>query len=443
MKSIRRVTPKRFCKSFKAERNGPVQQALPHSMNVAHKLEAGLAGVRLSVLQELSRLAGRLRIDLYLVGGTVRDVLAGHAPSDIDVMAARTPERIVEALLEQGDSGVRKTSEFGTWSMNVRRVELDISTARRETYKHPGALPTVFQGTIYDDLARRDFSINAMAISLVGDSWGALLDPHGGARDMERGSLRVLHERSFEDDATRILRAIRYGCRLDFQLEARTAKLLETALPCLSAISPDRARREIERIFREPLAAMMIEMAGRLGVLAAIHPALRADSSTLQAIEAEAGNDARKAGLFLGSIVQGSTRADVEPVVKRLNLNADWAKIVRDVAEIRGGGLLAEFEDPSIRGSRVYGLLRDFHPNAVESCAMAIRSPETVKWLRRFLDELRHARPLLNGDDLMDLGVREGPAVGLMLAKLLDARLDGLVQSAEDERAMARRELES
>ena len=408
-------------------------------MNVSDRLEQGLTGVRLSVLRELSRLAALHRIDLYLVGGTVRDILAGDAPFDVDVMASCDPAPLVESILGQLDATVRKASAFGTWSLSVRGVELDLSTARRETYERPGALPTVFPGTVTADLARRDFSINAMAISLAGDSWGELLDPHGGALDLERRLIRVLHEHSFEDDATRILRAIRYASRLNFQLESRTRVLLERGLPYLSTISADRVRHELERIFRELRAGAIIEMAGRLGILAAIHPALRADPATLRAIESDPQNHARRAELLLGSMVQSVSASGVESVVERLNLNANWARIVRDVATVLAR--LPKLEDENVTRSRVYRLLQNFHSDAIESCAMGASDPTVAAWLRLYLDELRHVRPLLDGDDLMALGVAEGPAVGLLLTELLDSRLDGHVKSVEDEEEMVRQAL--
>ena len=406
-------------------------------MNVSDRLQQRLTGVPLSVLRGLSLLAAQHGVDLYLVGGSVRDVLANAPLTDVDIMASGNAERLVESIREQGDVKIRKASAFGTWSLIVQGVKVDLSTARRETYAHPGALPTVFPGTVKDDLARRDFSINAMAISLSDDSWGDLLDPHGGAHDLESGLIRVLHDKSFEDDATRILRAIRYACRLDFRLEPRTETLLEQGLPYLSTISPDRVRHEIERIFREPRAGAMIEMAGSLGVLAAIHPALRAEPVTLRAIESAPQNHARRAGLLLGSMVQSVPVADVGSVVKRLNMNADWVRIVRDVAA--AWERAAELGDEGATRSLVYRLLHGLHPNAVESCAIAANDPSVAAWLRLYLDELRHVRPMLNGSDLMTLGVLEGPAVGLLLGELLDARLDGLVESVEDEKAMVRR----
>ena len=409
-------------------------------MNVSDRLEQRLTGGRLYVLRELSRLAACHGIDLYLVGGSVRDILANAPLTDIDIMASGNAERLVESIRGQRDATVRKASAFGTWSLTVRGVEVDLATARREIYKRPGALPSVFPGTVEDDLARRDFSINAMAISLDGESWGDLLDPHGGARDLEHGLIRVLHEQSFEDDATRILRAIRYACRRDFRLESRSGALLERSLPYLSTISPDRVRHEIERIFREKRAGAMIEMARRLGVLAAIHPGLRAEPVTLRAIESDPQNHARRAELLLGSMVQSVADCDADAVIERLNLNADWTRLVRDVATVRTR--LPELEDEKVTRSRVFGLLHGLHPNAVESCAMSVSDPTVAGWLRVYLDELRYVRPLLNGDDLMALGVPEGPAVGLMLTELLDARLDGLVATVEDEEGVVRRALQ-
>ena len=408
-------------------------------MNVSDRLEQRLTGVRFSVLRELSQLAVGLGVDPYLVGGSVRDLLANAPLTDVDIMASGNAERLVESIREQGDGKIRKASAFGTWSLTVQGVEVDLAMARRETYERPGALPTVFPGTVEDDLARRDFSINAMAISLGGDSWGDLLDPSGGARDLERGLIRVLHDRSFEDDATRILRAVRYACRLDFRLESRTGTLLERSLPCLGAISPDRVRHEIERIFREQRADAMIEMAERLGVLAAIHPALRAEPVTLQAIEADPQNHARRAELLLGSMVQSVADCDVEAVVQRLNLNADWARLVRDMATVRTR--LPELEDDNVARSRVYRLLHGLHLHAVESCAIAANDPTVAKWLRLYLDELRHVRPLLDGNALKAHGVQEGPAVGQMLTELLETRLDGHVVSVEDELGLVRRGL--
>ena len=176
----------------------------------------------------------------------------------------------------------------------------------------------------------------------------------------------------------------------------------------------------------------MIEMVGRLGVLTAIHPQLRADHAALQEIETHQDDHARRAELLFASMVQSVANCDTEPIIERLNLNSDWAQIVRDVARVRER--LPELKEDEVTRSRVYRMLHGHDLRAVESCALAAGHPKVAKWLRLYLDELRHVRPLLDGDDLMALGVQEGPEVGLLLRKLLDAKLDGHVKSVEDEK---------
>lgn len=410
-------------------------------MNVSDRLGIRLSDARLSVLADISNLASRQGIDAYLVGGSVRDILANGPVRDIDVMASRGARWLVESILAAGGAEMRKSSAFGTWTLVVRDVQFDLSAARRETYERPGALPSVEPGTVQDDLARRDFSVNAMAISLAGDSWGDLLDPHGGVHDLERGVIRVLHDRSFEDDATRILRAVRYSCRACLSLEPRTAMLLEEGLQYMETVSGDRIRHEIERIFLEPRAAAMLETAEDWGVLRAIHPALRLASTALRAVGGSTGTDeGRRGALLLASLVHFVRPCDVESVIRRLNMGSEWGRIVRDTVVVRER--LRDLADGSGARSRARRLLDGLHPVAVESLAASLDDPAIAVRLREYVDELRHVRPLLGGGDLIAMGAPEGPLVGQLLGKLLDARLDGVIETIEDERALARRGIE-
>ena len=410
-------------------------------MNVSDRLGIRLSDARLSVLGDISSLASSHGIDAYLVGGSVRDILANGPVRDIDVMVSRGGRRLVESILAAGGAEMKKSSAFGTWTLVVGDVQFDLSAARRETYERPGALPSVEPGTVWDDLARRDFSVNAMAISLTGDSWGDLLDPHGGFHDLERGVIRVLHDRSFEDDATRILRAVRYSCRACLSLEPRTAMLLEGGLQYLEAVSGDRIRSEIERIFLEPLAAAMLETAEDWGVLRAIHPALRLDLAALRAVGGSTDVDeARRRALLLASMAHFVRPRDVESVILRLNMGSEWGRIVRDTAAVRER--LLDLVDGSGARSRARRLLDGLHSVAVESLAASSDDPAVAVRLREYVNELRHVRPLLGGGDLIAMGAPEGPLIGQLLRKLLDARLDGLIETIEDERALARRCIE-
>ena len=162
---------------------------------------------------------------------------------------------MAHALAQALGGEAEPPTPFGTAKLRIGGVSLDLVMARRETYAEPGALPAVAPGSLSDDLARRDFSINAMAVSLSAESWGHLVDPFDGAGDLKRRLVKVLHPGSFRDDATRLFRAARYAGRLGFDLEPETERLAREGAAYVDTISGDRVRHELERIFEEPRAA--------------------------------------------------------------------------------------------------------------------------------------------------------------------------------------------
>ena len=238
--------------------------------NVAPIFELRLTPGQLCQVRLAADVAARLDVHLFLVGGTVRDVLAGNQPADLDLsVVSGTAEFPLELAQELGGQVVAR-SQFGTSKLTIQGEVLDLATARKESYSHPGALPDVAPGSIQDDLARRDFTINSMAISLSPEDWGQLLDPFHGLQDLQHSLIRVLHSGSFTDDATRILRALRYSVRLRFRLEPETEALLRRDLPYMDTIGGDRVRNELIRVFREEGAVSTLKTAQEIGVLAAI-----------------------------------------------------------------------------------------------------------------------------------------------------------------------------
>ena len=187
----------------------------------------------------------------YLVGGVVRDLLLHRRNLDVDVMIDGDAVRLARRLAAEIGARVVSHPRFNTASILSEPWRVDMATLRSETYERPGALPTVGPGTLETDLFRRDFSINAMAVELTPGRYGRLIDLYGGQRDLEQKLVRVLHERSFIDDATRIWRAVRYEQRLGFQLEANTEAWLRRDIPMLDTVSGDRIRHELERVFQE------------------------------------------------------------------------------------------------------------------------------------------------------------------------------------------------
>lgn len=403
-------------------------------------LEEKLLPEQLRWLRAVSSVSEGHGVQAFLVGGTVRDMLLGHSAVDLDISAADATSEFASALAQELGGEVVAHSQFRTFKLRVGDTTIDIAMARRESYAHPGALPTVEPGTIEEDLARRDFSINSMAVSLQGSSWGQLLDPFGGHGDLERGQVRVLHPMSFQDDATRILRALRYAQRLDFRIEPETEVLLRRDLSYLDTISGDRVRHELERIFQEERAAAMLDVAQRLGVLRAVYTTLELDTLILGRLrEVQSLRDSYKPLIYLALLAYSVPSSQYPGFIARLNMGTEWARVVRDVGAIKDEFEALRLND--LKPSQLYGLLKPFDEAAIRGCALATDSPVITQRLELFLGELRHVRTALNGDDLLAMGVPQGPQVGMLLRSLLAGRLDGLLRTRADEERHVRERL--
>ena len=371
-------------------------------------------------------------VRLFLVGGVVRDMLMGRRTSDLDLSLLEGTPRSTSDLAGQLGGEVVAHSRFGTSRVKVGDIFVDLAMARQESYAHPGALPAVTPGSIDQDLARRDFTVNAMAISLVPGSWGDLIDPFDGRGDIQRGLVKVLHPRSFEDDATRILRAIRYQQRLQLHFEGETGRLIGQSLSFLDTISGDRIRHELQRILREDRAASMLASAQELAVLPAIYPPLNLDGfalGQLQQVQVEptVENDL----LFLAALACSIPTEKLPGFADRLNMDARWARVVKDVGSIQDAR--ATLMTPDLKRSRLHEALRRLDLTAVKGCALVAEEARVVEHLRLYDRELQFEKPTLDGDDLIELGVPKGPMVGKLLNGLLLARLDGLAATREDE----------
>ena len=404
------------------------------------------------ILKACADVAAGRGLDLYLVGGAVRDVVLGRVPLDPDIdMAGPGVDRgfasdVAEAL---GGRFVA-SSAFGTYKLVVpdaavgergdrAEIEIDLVTSRSETYAEPGALPEVSPGTLADDLSRRDFSIGAIAMVMAPPmgsemTWGDLIDPFDGEGDLSRKLVRVLHPNSFADDPTRIFRAVRYAVRLGFELESTTATRLEDGLRYIDRLSGDRVRHELERIFVEERAGEVLGYARELGVLGAVLPEMGGDDAPLTSAEFPDGPDGWDAwiGLLAYPVPPGRTQA----LVARLNLGSRMARVVRDVAGIRYGyhGLRSGLARPS----EIYSFLSYRSEASIRACAAATEDETLRSALMVYLDDLMGTASALTGDDLIELGVPQGPVVGQLLRELLYARLDGRVVTIEDEKQMVR-----
>jgi tRNA nucleotidyltransferase (CCA-adding enzyme) len=367
----------------------------------------------------------------YLVGGAVRDLMLGADSVDLDV--ALEGDALAAAWELAARLGGRATTHerFGTATVRTDDgLVFDLAGTRRERYSRPGALPEVEFAPLADDLARRDFSINAMAVGLSGADRGALHDPHGGEADLRAGRVRVLHPASFVDDPTRLLRAVRYATRLGFDLDPETERLAGEAVAAgaLGTVSGPRVRDELLDLLGEQEATSALARVRELGIDRGLHPAFDADPEL--AASAALGSAETMADRRLAALAALVSRApdDLEPWVDSLALGRGDRNSVMAAAR-QGPGLVRALraEPPP---SAVHALLRC---EPAETLAVALAHGAPAGPILGFLSDLRDVHLEITGDDLVAAGVPQSPAIGRALEETLRLKLDGRVSGREDE----------
>ncbi len=403
--------------------------------NLGLQLEQHLPTALLKIIRMAGEIAQERGEKLYLVGGTVRDLLLGRANLDIDIVVEGDAPLLANLLAQKTGGKAVVHPRFGTAKLRTPEVSLDIATARTETYPYPGALPNIRPSSIEEDLSRRDFTINTMAIQLNPDSFGELIDLHNGRDDLENHLIRILHRNSFVDDATRILRALRYEQRLGFQLEPDTKKLLCCDASMLKPLSGDRIRHEVELVLKEKEPEKVLCRADELGVLGRIYPALSNNTQMIERLK-QARSQIPSISLVLSFalITYHFTPKEGDEFIIRLNLPSAKAGAIEDMLELKHR--LGELDYPDILPSRIYLLLKNYSLHAVRACALAHESALVRGYLQLYLDELRFITTSLNGVDLQQMGVPAGPHLGNLLRNLLEAKLDQRVSTMEEEESL-------
>lgn len=220
----------------------------------------------MKIIEIVGHIADKLKVPVYIVGGPVRDKLLGIANFDLDFVVEGSGIRFAEVLNKTLKGRLVTYKAFGTATIFLKDRRIDIVTARKESYKKPAAYPDVEPGTIKDDLFRRDFTINAMAISLNKKGFGRLKDFYGGQEDLKKRIIRVMHDKSFMDDPTRIFRAVRFSVRFGFKIEPHTKRLIKEAIAdgLLGEVNKGRIKKEIELFLKEKNPKRCLEVFGKL-----------------------------------------------------------------------------------------------------------------------------------------------------------------------------------
>ncbi|HEY7831250.1 MAG TPA: hypothetical protein VIC06_11860 [Solirubrobacteraceae bacterium] len=408
--------------------------------------------------RELLEMA-KYRQDVYLVGGAVRDLLLDRAPRELDVAldgedlslrrdAAVFARELASSLNVLAGEDVTKVNEherFITAGVVWDAGQIDIAIARREHYSKPGALPEVESTSISEDLRRRDFTVNAIAVGLGGSQLGKLQPARHALEDLRERRLRVIHDASFEDDPTRLLRLARYNARLDFAIEEHTEELARQALNtgALDTVSGARIGAELRLALSEPQAPDALEAMRELGVLAAVHPRLRHDPELVAGALELLPADGSKEVLLLAALVlplvlraDGQPQAEARALLDRLEFpqgDRDRA-VAAAVAAVRLHDVLPRCERPA-------DLYEAASEDPIEGVALAGALNDAAEAARRWLEEVRHVSLAIDGRDLLAEGVPQGPEIGRRLHEVLLMRLNGELGEGRDAELAAARKL--
>ncbi len=394
------------------------------------------------LLQEIGKLGEGASRSVYVVGGFVRDLLIGRENLDIDIVVEGDAVEFAYQLAKVWGGKAQAHHQFKTATVTrPDMLKLDFVSARNETYPSPGALPSVEYGTVAADLCRRDFSINALAMRLQPNAFGELVDCTDGLRDLRAGRIRTLHERSFIDDPTRIFRAIRYEGRYSFQIvEADQQRILDAINQgVLNLISAQRIRNEIDHILSEAAAPQMVNRMCEFDLFGAVDPTWKI-APNFDALWAAAGQAIEWASISL-------TNA---PINTRVIL---WMTLLTSpmAIEVVGSRLALENQlctklsvqthmehalnalSVSSKPSEVYQLL---NPYPLEALVFALMQPHQPDWragkIGNYLTHLRDVQPLVNGDDLIQRGLKPSRAFADWLWKAFAAQLDGKVSTTQE-----------
>jgi tRNA nucleotidyltransferase (CCA-adding enzyme) len=401
-----------------------------------------------TVLARLSELPGgralldlaATRDDVELVGGAVRDLLLGRTPRELDVVVGSDRQTFAHAaplfardLAARLDvlAGANEHERFGTALLEWDGGRIDVATRRAESYLAPGALPVVRAGTEQEDLERRDFTINAIAVRLGGERRGKVYNVPHAQSDLEHGRLRVLHEQSFIDDPTRLLRLARYRARLGFEVEAHTTELARAAIAtrALDTVSGARIGAELRLALGESDAVTALGAMDELGALHALHPRLRFERPVLEATLSLLPTESRPEIALLAALMlplalrsQGDSRAEIVALLDRLDFPAgDRDRVAAAACAVpRLVEQLPIVKLPSEMRIVALGV-----PLAGVALAGALLGGEGERAAHRWLQKTRHIALEITGEDLLAKGLTEGPEIGRRLEAVLELRLDG------------------
>jgi len=390
----------------------------------------------LKVIQKIGRVADKQGLSAYVVGGIVRDILLKRDHLDVDIVIEGDAILFARVLEKKFKVKFTCYSQFKTASAVLAKgLQIDLATARKEHYSSPGALPIVLQGGVKEDLFRRDFTINAMAISINLTRFGQLVDYWGGLKDLERKKIRILHDQSFADDPTRILRAVRFEQRFDFKMERKTLSLLKQALalqyPIL--VKPPRYFAEFRNLLNEDNPVKGLQRLKQLKGFEFIAVTFNINSRHLGKIHLQhklCPIELRSFVYFL-CLIDTLESEKLQDIAKRFSFTRNERKSILQILEI--SGIIKSLKKAHLRPSQVYQMLQPLTEEVVWYLRGIMRNQLSCRYIDHFLNVDRRLATRMTGEDLKGLGVISGKKMGIILKTLLYQKMDGAIRTKRDE----------
>ena len=403
-------------------------------VNLGTLLEKSLDSTHVDLIRRIANDASEFGFPVYLVGGSVRDLLLSRPITDIDLTFEGNAISLTKSLAQKYSGKLTIHRKFQTvmWELPGSKEYIDLVSARKETYAHPGALPTVTRSTIDDDLRRRDFTINAMAIRLDGSYFGELYDPLNGQQDLKQNIIRALHPRSFLDDPTRIFRAARSEGRNGFRMEPDTLKQVNVeSLAVLKKLSGRRILRELDLNFDEPKFHVVIERLKDLTVLDALKlpPFNNSYKDLLDEIpKTELGAPCDRVTLGWILWLVDSDPAKISTLAARLRFNSRLTKAIIAASMLKNQLPGTQWTKPS----EWTFALEEYPVVSIYAVHLITRQAELLEFILNW----RHVKPVITGDDLKKRGLESGPRYSEILSLLRAAWLDGIVNKDDEEKRL-------
>ena len=404
-------------------------------MNIKDKLQR-IDKDHLQLLEDIGKVAKEEKLKAYLVGGMVRDLLLSFDNLDIDIVVESDSLKLADALVRRFSNCKlsAKHDRFHTakliFDIGKKKIPVDLASTREEIYEHPAALPKVSVSELKKDLIRRDFTINALAVSLLPEDFGEIVDLFNGLSDLKNKKIKILHDKSFIDDPTRMIRAIRFACKLGFGIEDNTNNLLKETMDSkqfdnlIEKIRGDRVKIEIRYLFNLPNIEEAVNQFFTSSVYRMTHIDLKPcayEPTHLRAYEPK-----NQWLIVLAMLLTDLEESVQEKIMKNLQLSGEEAKTIQD-AYLASKKLAALDQANSITVFKILNKL------SAESIATVSLLSSKKQLIYEFIEKTSKIKLEITGQDLINIGVKEGKAVGQVLEKILEKKITNPKMTKEDE----------